>query len=81
MPDQLAPYSQVMLRLPETLHEKLEAQAEANHRSLNAEILARLEASLAGKVDEGLIFNDVTMRARMQRMEELAEQSTTATDA
>ena len=32
-----------LLRLPRTLKEQLQQQAKANHRSLNSEILARLE--------------------------------------
>jgi hypothetical protein len=35
-------------RLPQTLFEKLKASAEENKRSLNAELVARLEASYAG---------------------------------
>ncbi|MBZ9665741.1 Arc family DNA-binding protein [Pseudomonas sp. LMG 31766] len=32
-------------RLPHPLYEKLKASADANHRSVNAELVARLEAS------------------------------------
>jgi hypothetical protein len=32
-----------LLRLPQSLKEHLKQQAKANHRSLNSEILARLE--------------------------------------
>ena len=35
-----------LLRLPQPLKEQLKQQAKANHRSLNAEILVRLEAEL-----------------------------------
>lgn len=38
--------SQFKLRLPVELKETLEAQAKANKRSINAEVLARLENSL-----------------------------------
>ena len=38
-----------LLRLPQSLKEQLKQQAKANHRSLNSEILARLEGN-----DEGL---------------------------
>ena len=37
--------SQLMLRVPEHLHDLLEQQANANQRSLNAEVVARLKAS------------------------------------
>lgn len=39
---QTKPYS---LRMPEKLRQALQKKAEQNHRSLNAEILARLEES------------------------------------
>lgn len=35
-----------MLRLPDGLHPRLKEAAEANNRSLNAEIVTRLNASL-----------------------------------
>lgn len=35
-----------MLRMPEGLRDRLKAEAEASKRSMNAEIIARLEASL-----------------------------------
>jgi hypothetical protein len=50
-----------MLRICESLHDRLEAAAHANQRSLNAEIVARLEAS----------FGDGALLARMHRLEEL----------
>lgn len=37
-----------MLRLPDGLRERLKTIAEANNRSMNAEIVARIEDSLAG---------------------------------
>ncbi len=37
-----------LLRLPRTLKEQLKQQAKANRRSLNSEILARLEAGRDG---------------------------------
>lgn len=36
------------LRLPDELHAQLRELAEREHRSLNAEIVARLERSLKG---------------------------------
>lgn len=36
-----------MLRLPEGMREQIKAAAEGNSRSMNAEIVARLEASFA----------------------------------
>ena len=40
----IPPYS---LRMPQELRDRLESVAKGNHRSLNAEIIARLEESLA----------------------------------
>jgi plasmid stability protein len=72
------PISQLMFRVPEDLHEQLEAQATANQRSLNAEVVARLKASFTG----GNAACDTSeMEARMHRMEELVQESTTAADA
>lgn len=34
-------------RLPYSLYEQLKASADANHRSVNAELVARLEASFS----------------------------------
>lgn len=36
---------QVALRLPDGMRDRIKAEAEANNRSMNAEIVARLEAS------------------------------------
>ena len=36
-----------MLRLPDGMRDRIKAAAEANNRSMNAEIVARLEQSLA----------------------------------
>ncbi|MGP9656480.1 Arc family DNA-binding protein [Halomonas sp. H2] len=38
---------QYKLRMPPGLHDKLKASAKENHRSLNAEIVARLDESLS----------------------------------
>lgn len=36
---------QFIVRLPDGMRERIKAEAEANNRSMNAEIVARLEAS------------------------------------
>jgi hypothetical protein len=41
---EIAPFG---LRIPAAVRQMLQAQADKNRRSLNSEILARLEASLA----------------------------------
>lgn len=37
------------LRLPDGMRERIKAEAEANNRSMNAEIVSRLQDSLDGK--------------------------------
>jgi len=39
-----------LLRLPQTLHQKLAEQAEENHRSLNGEILTILKQNVVSKL-------------------------------
>ena len=46
------PDSALNLRLPSALHKRLTRAAAASHRSLNAEILARLNDSLVSKWSE-----------------------------
>lgn len=69
--DRNAPVSQLMLRICENLHDRLETAAQGNQRSLNAEVVARLEAS----------FADGALMARMQRLEELTLAPTVTADA
>lgn len=45
---------QFKLRLPAGLHARLKVSAETNNRSMNAEIVQRLEASLSQSVIEEL---------------------------
>lgn len=53
-PSQLADRFQI--RMPEGLRDRIRSAAEANNRSMNAEIIARLEKSFAETVDhDGLI--------------------------
>lgn len=40
--------TRITLRLPGDLHHQLELEADASHRSLNGEIVARLSATFAG---------------------------------
>lgn len=41
----------VIVRLPDGMRDLLKTSAEANNRSMNAEIVARLEASFQNKVE------------------------------
>jgi hypothetical protein len=43
-----------IMRFPEGMRERLKAEAERNKRSLNAEIVSRLEASFTGWTSETL---------------------------
>lgn len=43
-----------MLRLPDGMRDRLKAQAEANKRSMNAEIVARLERTLRHHTPDGV---------------------------
>jgi hypothetical protein len=53
--------------LPDPLYEQLKASAETNRRSLNSEIIARLEESLGSRaIDPDAFLADVrAMRARL----------------
>lgn len=62
---------QINLRIPADLKDALDAEAVKNKRSLTAEVVARLEASLGGSVVEGLTPNlraIVEVRAKMRGM-------------
>lgn len=62
----ISPMSNVALRgLSEALHSALRDAADRNHRSLNGEILARLEASFrAGPRDPAAILTRIRERAQ-----------------
>jgi len=56
-----------MLRMPDGMRKRLHAAAEANNRSLNAEIVARLEVSLEMHGGDTLADHE----ARIRRLEEI----------
>jgi hypothetical protein len=56
-------YVQGKHRFPKDLHRRLEAAAERNHRSLNAEIVVRLEGS----------FRDPSVQRAMEEAREARE--------
>lgn len=70
-----------LLRLPDGMRERLKAEAEVNKRSMNAEIVARLEASFAegpkreGRLDAEWIAMIATM-AVDRALELLNDEST-----
>lgn len=51
----LQPQDKYVLRLPNGMRDRIKAAAEANNRSMNAEIVARLEATLDGKAEKKLL--------------------------
>lgn len=61
-----------MLRLPQGMREKIKACAEENGRSMNSEIVSRLEASFESfeKVDKLTVTNK-ELRAALKRIHEL----------
>ena len=48
--------SKFMVRMPDGMRERIAEQATANNRSMNAEVVARLQASLDG-LEQGLELN------------------------
>ena len=62
--------SQIALRgIPDQLHQELRQAAEQNHRSLNREILARLEES----VQHGITDVESLLERIRRRREEIGE--------
>ncbi len=51
---------QYKLRLPSALHGRLAEMAKLNNRSLSSEIVARLESTLQGGVDNNLTLQMLT---------------------
>jgi hypothetical protein len=59
----------VMVRIPENLRRRLERTAAANHRSMNTEIIFRLELSFIvdeTKIEERLSANEKAVAELMQ---------------
>lgn len=57
-----------MLRLPDGMRERIKAEAEANNRSMNAEIVARLEGSFTSSNPELLVTIDEKIGAILERL-------------
>jgi len=62
------------LRIPEALKDQVEVSAKANNRSMNAEIISRLERSF--DLDDGL----TALTDRLQELESIVEWQTTQID-
>ena len=59
------------LRMQPSLRERVEAAAKANHRSLNAEITARLEESFSSDIRRIIRAVEPTTKGAMPELEEL----------
>lgn len=59
------------LRMQPSLRERVEAAAKANHRSLNAEITARLEESFSSDIRRIIRAVEPTTKESMPELEEL----------
>jgi hypothetical protein len=82
MSDPLAHFPQISLRIADALHERLVEAAQANHQSLNAEIIARLESSFAEGADRSAMSLDRrALIERMHRLEDLADEASRSADA
>lgn len=68
---------QVNFRMPAELKAALEAESKKNHRSLTAEIVARLQDSLAGSApppaSESAPRTEQDARALVQQLQEVAK--------
>jgi len=82
MSDPLAHFPQISLRIADALHDRLAQAAQANHQSLNAEIIARLEGSFAQQADhEAMSLDRRALLDRMHRLEDLADEASRNADA
>lgn len=54
-------YTRITLRLPKELHAQLQKAADDTSKSMNAEIVARLQGSFSSQSDAGLWGHFVTM--------------------
>jgi plasmid stability protein len=60
--------------IPEDLHARLKASAERNRRSLNSEILVRLEQGISRPVLDPIVHAE-TLRASVARLPRVAHKS------
>lgn len=58
--------AQFHLRLPHELHEKIKQRAKMNNRSLNSEIIAAIEESLAKQSSASVYIDDAERMAEQQ---------------
>ncbi|PBB86629.1 Arc family DNA-binding protein [Mesorhizobium sp. WSM3876] len=63
---------QFMLRLPDGMRQRLKEAAESNQRSMNAEIIARLQESFSGPFND---LSSIGLTALIKRLEATVEAS------
>lgn len=63
-----------VLRLPDGMRDRIKAAADANSRSMNAEIVARLSATLADPRFERIPDTVVDLVKRLERLEQIIEE-------
>ncbi|SMC70553.1 Arc-like DNA binding domain-containing protein [Fulvimarina manganoxydans] len=81
MAKKAAEYDQFQVRLPPGMRDQIKAASEANNRSMNAEVVARLEESLSGKnlqVIEALATAYGTTYSRLEYNRQIVELVTEA---
>lgn len=61
-------YIKTALRLPRDLHKEIKEAAEYNGRSMNAEIIARLDSKPKGTTLDDLARQNKDLRALVQRI-------------
>jgi len=64
--------TRITLRIPSYLHSQLVQSAEANARSMNGEIVARLQESFSGPFNE---LSSIGLTALIKRLEAIVEVS------
>ena len=62
-----------MLRLPDGMRDRIKAAAEENNRSMNAEIVARLEQTFSDKVDDPFSAFQRERDRVVERLEEIQQ--------
>ncbi|WP_206238731.1 Arc family DNA-binding protein [Novosphingobium terrae] len=81
MSDPLAHFPQLTLRIADRLYDRLKAAAQANHQSLEAEVIARLEGSFTAQPQESLAEGHQALLEKLHRLEDLAEEASHSADA
>lgn len=65
-----------IVRLPDGMRDRIKAAAEANNRSMNAEIVATLERTYPGGTesdDHDLLYREITIRGIDRALQDLRE--------